>query len=526
LRFLLADAEVGVLLTERRQLERLPPDGVAVVCLDSERAAIALAPQTPLQSGASAEHLAYVMYTSGSTGQPKGVAVSHRAVVRLVQNTDYFRGGPGEVFLQLAPMAFDLSTFELWAPLLTGGKLVIAPPGALSLEEIGRVIRQHGVTALWLTAGLFHLMVDERLGDLTGVRQLLAGGDVLSVTHVERALRELPECRLINGYGPTESTTFASCHAIALEDLRTSVPIGRPIANTQVYVLDRHLEPVPVGVPGELYLGGDGLARGYLRRPALTAERFLPDPFRPASGSEPGGRLYRTGDRARWLAGGTLEFLGRLDDQVKLSGYRIEPGEIETVLVQHPEVRAAAVIAREDWPGDRRLVAYVVPAGRLEAVSELRTFLQQRLPDYMVPSVFVALDQLPLSPNGKIDRRSLPAPQAATPQQGRFIAPRTPAEELLAGLWASVLRLERVSVEDNFFALGGHSLLATQVISRVRTAFGVELPLRALFEDPTVAGLARRVTLGLETAASSLAPPLVRLPREAKRAGAAPVTSP
>jgi acyl-coenzyme A synthetase/AMP-(fatty) acid ligase/acyl carrier protein len=454
-----------------------------------------------------------VMYTSGSTGQPKGVAVSHRAVVRLVLNTDYFHGGPGEVFLQLAPMAFDASTFELWAPLLTGGKLIIAPPGALSLEEIGQVIRQHGVTVLWLTAGLFHLMVDERLGDLTGVRQLLAGGDVLSVAHVERALRELPECRLINGYGPTESTTFASCHAIALADLRTSVPIGRPIANTTVYVLDRQMTLVPVGVPGELYLGGVGLARGYLGRPALTAERFLPDPFPPASGNEPGGRLYRTGDRARWLAGGMLEFLGRLDDQVKLSGYRIEPGEIETVLVQHPEVCAAAVIVRADRPGDKRLVAYVVPVRRLEAVSELRSFLQQRLPDYMVPSVFVVLDQLPLSPNGKIDRRALPAPEPATPQhQETFIAPRTTVEELLAGIWALVLQLERVSIQDNFFALGGHSLLATQVISRVRTEFGVELPVRALFEDPTVTGLAKRVSLALETAVVP-APPLVRLPR-------------
>ena len=343
LRFLLADAQVGVVLTERRHLERWTPGGPAtVVCLDSERAAIARMPQGPLQSGASAEHLAYVMYTSGSTGQPKGVAVPHRAVVRLVRDTNYFRGGPEEVFLQLAPMAFDASTFELWGALLTGSHLVIAPPGALSLEEIGRIVQQSRVTTLWLTAGLFHLMVDERLEDLRGVRQLFAGGDVLSVAHVKRVLREVPGCRLVNGYGPTESTTFACCHPITSEDLQASVPIGRPIANTTVYVLDRRLNLVPVGIPGELYLGGAGLARGYLCRPGLTAERFVPAPATIA-GDGPGGRLYRTGDRVRWRANGTLEFLGRLDQQVKVRGYRVEPGEIEVTLCEHPAVQGAAV---------------------------------------------------------------------------------------------------------------------------------------------------------------------------------------
>jgi amino acid adenylation domain-containing protein len=515
LRFLLADAQVGVLVTERRQLERLPPGEVGtVVCLDSERAAIALAPQGPLQSGALAEHLAYVMYTSGSTGQPKGVAVPHRAVVRLVRDTNYFQAGPDEVFLQLAPMAFDASTFELWGALLTGSHLVIAPAGTLSLEEIGRIVRQHGVTTLWLTAGLFHLMVDQCLDDLRGVRQLLVGGDVLSVAHVKRVLREVPGCRVLNGYGPTESTTFACCYPITPEGLEGSVPIGRPIANTTAYVLDRQMNLVPVGVPGELYLGGAGLARGYLGRPGLTAERFVPGPAAIASGDGPGYRLYRTGDRVRWRANGTLEFLGRLDQQVKVRGYRVEPGEIEMMLCEHPAVQGAAVIATEDTSGDRCLVAYVVPKGTTLPVSDLRSFLQQRLPDYMVPSLFMLLEALPLSSNGKVDRAALPAPDQLSQGQDTWVAPRNRLEEQLAAIWAAVLRLERVGVEDNFFALGGHSLLATQVISRVRTSFGVELPVRALFEDPTVTGLARRVSLVLETTAVP-APPLVRLPREA-----------
>ena len=289
LRFLLADSSASVLITESRHGARVPPGCVATtICLDQERAAIVGEADEPPQGGALAGNLAYVMYTSGSTGVPKGVAVPHRAVVRLVQGTDYFRGGPDETFLQLAPIAFDASTFEIWGALLTGARLVVAPPGTLGLEEIGRVVREHGVSTLWLTAGLFHLMADRGLDDLRGLRQLLAGGDVLSVADVERVLSDLPDCRMINGYGPTESTTFASCHRVVAGDLRGSVPIGRPIANTRAYVLDRRMGPVPAGVPGELYLGGEGLARGYIDRPGLTAERFVPDPFDPAPGGELG----------------------------------------------------------------------------------------------------------------------------------------------------------------------------------------------------------------------------------------------
>ena len=359
LAFMLADAQVPVVVTEERLAERLSARDVRVVRLDADRRRIAAASPERVASGVGAEGLAYVSYTSGSTGSAKGVAVPHRAVVRLVRGTSYARLAPDEVFLQFAPVSFDASTFEIWGALLSGARLVVAPAGALSLAELGRTLREEQVTTLWLTAGLFRRMVDEQLDDLRGVRQLLAGGDVLSVPHVRRVLRELPECRLINGYGPTEATTFACCYPAAgpLSASRDSLPIGGPIANTRVYVLDPHLNPAPVGVPGELYIGGDGLARGYLDRPALTAERFVPDPF----GAEPGSRLYRTGDRVRWLPEGALEFLGRLDQQVKVRGYRIEPTEVEAALGEHPAVREAAVLAQEDPIGEKHLVAYVVP---------------------------------------------------------------------------------------------------------------------------------------------------------------------
>jgi acyl-coenzyme A synthetase/AMP-(fatty) acid ligase/acyl carrier protein len=350
------------------------------------------------------------------------------------------------------------------------------------------------------------------------VRQLLAGGDVLPVAQVERVLRELPHCRFSNGYGPTETTTFATVHPVEAGELNGSVPIGRPIANTRAYVLDPGLEPVPVGVAGELYLGGAGVARGYLGRPGLTAERFVPDPFGPALGGEFGGRLYRTGDRVRWRADGSLEFLGRVDNQVKLRGHRVEPGEVEAVLGEHPAVRAAAVIAREDAPGEKRLVAYLVPEDPAPTMSELRRFLKERLPDFMVPAGFVLLESLPISPNGKLDRRALPAPDAgASGPEDDYVAPRTPVEELLATIWATVLRVDRVGVHSNFFELGGHSLMATQVISRIAASLGVELPLRAIFEAPTVAELAARIIAAQSSDPVPQAPALARVKRETYR---------
>ncbi|MBV8201626.1 MAG: amino acid adenylation domain-containing protein, partial [Acidobacteria bacterium] len=470
------------------------------------------------------DSLAYVMVTSGSTGEPKLVAVVHRAVARLVLGAEYARFGPEEVWLQLAPAAFDASTLEIWGALLHGGRLVIYPPGVPSPEELGEVLAAQRVSSLWLTAGLFHQVVEANVAGLLPLGQLLAGGEALSPAAVAKALAALPGCRLINGYGPTEGTTFTCCQTLGEAGAETgadgTVPIGRPIANTRVYLLDAALGPVPVGAVGELYAGGDGLARGYHRRPELTAERFVPDPC----GGEAGGRLYRTGDLARYLADGRIQFLGRGDVQVKVRGFRIEPAEIEAALARHPAVAAAAVVAVPApsppgtqpapataaaaagpappaipgaGPGDLRLVAYVVPAGPgtppAPAAEELRGFLRERLPEPMVPAAFVWLAALPLTANGKLDRRALPAPPWERGEQEALAPPRTPAEELLLGIWREVLAVERIGIHDDFFDLGGHSLLATRLVSRVRRVFGAELPLAALFEAPTVAGLAARL---------------------------------
>jgi amino acid adenylation domain-containing protein len=514
LAYMLADTEVPVLVTESSLADRLPAHAARVVRVDADAAAIAAEPTEAPAAGTDPEAAAYVMYTSGSTGQPKGVEVPHRAIVRLVRGQDYVSIDPSDVFLQLAPASFDAATLEVWGPLLNGARLAIHPAEQPTVQSIGQALAEHGVTILWLTAGLFHLVVEERIEILRGVRQLLAGGDVLSVPHVRRVLEELPATALINGYGPTENTTFTCCHPITAVQDGASIPVGRPVANTYVRVLDAAMQPVPVGVPGELYAGGSGLALGYLNQPELTAEKFVADPFAA------GARLYRTGDRVRWkevrecesaevrksdgdnvsreddstLALShsrtfALEFLGRADTQVKIRGFRVEPGEIEAALRAWPGVREAAVVVREDAPGDRRLVAYV--AGEV-AADDVREHLRGRLPEHMLPSAFVFLDALPLTPNGKLDRKALPAPEFASAED-RYVAPRTPVEEVLAGIWAEVLRLERVGVEESFFELGGHSLLATRVVSRIREVFGADLPLRALFEGPTVAELASRV---------------------------------
>ncbi|HEX5706332.1 MAG TPA: amino acid adenylation domain-containing protein, partial [Pyrinomonadaceae bacterium] len=521
--FMLEEAGVPVLLTQERLLDELPAHWAHVLCLDTEWQQVEGESEENPEAEADAENLAYVIYTSGSTGRPKGVGVVHRNVVRLVKENYFASFAPEEVFLQLASVSFDASTFEVWGSLLNGARLVVAPADALSLEELGRFVRERGVTTMWLTAGLFHQMADGHLADLRGLRQLLAGGDVLSVPHVGRALRELPGCRLINGYGPTESTTFACTHAIADEgELAATVPIGRPIANTTVYLLDARMEPVPVGVWGELYIGGDGLARGYLKRPRLTAERFIPDPFSTA----PGARLYRTGDVARYLEDGRIEFQGRRDQQVKVRGFRIELGEIEAVLLQHRAVREAAVVARQghEAGGDKLLAAYLVydADAPVPNASELHRFVRERLPDYMIPSHFITLDALPLTPNGKVDRRALPAPDLSRPEQETdYVAPRNELEETLAGVWAEVLEVERVGVNDDFFELGGHSLLATQVISRVRGLFGVELPLRCMFESPTIAEMS--VALAEELGARESEPQAATIERVA-RGGALPLS--
>ncbi|RJL19460.1 non-ribosomal peptide synthetase, partial [Bailinhaonella thermotolerans] len=439
------------------------------------------------------DQTAAVMYTSGSTGTPKGVVLTHRGVVDMVFDP---RWDPiaHERTLFHSPHAFDASTYELWTPLLTGGCLVVAPPGTPDVDELARVLREHRVTASIVTTALFNLVAEERPEAFAGLRALVTGGDAASPAALARVRAACPDTVLINGYGPTETTTYASSRVVTGADLeRGRVPIGGPMANMRAYVLDRNLRPVPAGVPGELYAAGAGLARGYLGRPGLTAERFVACPFGP-----PGERMYRTGDLARWREDGALEFLGRADHQVKIRGFRIEPGEVEAAIGRHERVAHVVVIVREDRPGDRRLVAYVV--GDVDP-AEVRRFAGESLPEYMVPSAVVVLDALPATPNGKLDRDALPVPDVAA-EAGR--APRTVQEEILCGLFAAALGVERVGVDDSFFELGGDSIIATRLVSRVRSAFGVELPVRALFEAPTVAGLAARVAEAAGTARAAL----------------------
>jgi amino acid adenylation domain-containing protein len=437
------------------------------------------------------DDLAYLLFTSGSTGVPKGVGVPHRAVMRLVSQPNFCQLGPQEVVLHLAPLAFDASTFEIWAPLLNGGSLALFEGEQPDLQELASCIQHHRVSTLWLTAGLFHAMVEGAIWGLRGVRQLLAGGDVLSPSHVGRVLAEVAGCTLINGYGPTENTTFSSCYRVGPDwDGVGSVPIGRGINGTRLYVVDARGQLVGIGVAGELYVGGCGLAQGYLKRADLTAERFVPD----ALSGERGARLYRTGDRVRWRVDGTLEYLGRLDHQVKLRGFRIELGEIESVLRSHPGVVEAVVLAREDEPGEKRLVAYVAVPDDGLSLDELRDHLRERLPEYMVPSAWLILPELPLTANGKVDRSALPLPETDhAPSIREFVPPRTPIEEIVAQVWADVLALERVSVTDSFFDLGGHSLLAIRILSRIYDSFEIDMPLRVLFQGPTVERLTEEI---------------------------------
>ncbi|MDY7094118.1 MAG: non-ribosomal peptide synthase/polyketide synthase, partial [Acidobacteriota bacterium] len=537
------DTGLGLMLTEAGAVDALaaalPQElagGARTVLLDDGSEPWQRLPAEPLISaqGETTEEghgvpgpadLAYIAYTSGSTGRPKGVAVPHGAVVRLVRGASFADLGPEETFLQLAPVSFDASTLEIWAPLLNGGRLALMPPGAPSLEELGAALGRFEVSTLWLTAGLFHLMVDERVEDLRGLRQLLAGGDALSAPRIRRVLHRLPGLKVINGYGPTENTTFTTCHPMTSDAdlLPESAPVGRPIHRTEVLVLDGDGEPMPAAVPGELLTGGEGLAWGYWNRPALTAASFVPHP-RPRT---PGERVYRTGDLARWLADGRIDFLGRRDHQVKIRGFRIEPGEIEACLAEHPAVARAVVVVdggsgvgpgagagASDEPGEKkRLVAFAILADEPSEqavepeISELRAHLERRLPAYMVPAALAVVPAIPLTANGKVDRKALLAqlPEMAPEAGGR--APRTPVEELLAEIWADVLSVPRVSIDDDFFELGGHSLMATRVVSRVREAFSVELPLAELFERSTVAQLAELLAESMDGGGGAVVPP-------------------
>jgi len=497
LEYMRADAGAPVVIARESTSVGAWIGDARVLSLADEREAIEAESADDLEVEVDPEGLAYVLYTSGSTGLPKGTGVPHRAIVRLVRGQRFAHYGPDEVVLQMVPVAFDVSTFEIWGPLANGGCIAVYPAGVPEPRGVGDFVRRHGVTTAWLTSGLFHQAVDDGLVGFEGVRQLLSGGDVLSPAHVGRALEILPGVRLIDGYGPTEATTFTSCHEIRAEELDGgAIPVGKPLANARHYVLDRGMRPLPVGVPGELYIGGDGLARGYLGKPALTAEKFVPDPFATIAG----GRLYRTGDRVRWLESGEVDFLGRLDGQVKVRGHRIELGEVEGVLCAHPAVGNAVAVVRGEGAG-RRLVAYVTPA-ELDAAA-VRAHAAARLPEYMVPAAVVAMDALPLTPNGKVDRRALPEPDFSMSGE-EFVAPSTETEVLLAEIWAELLGLGRVSASQSFFEAGGHSLLAMRLATAVMERCDVDLPLRTVFEAPRLCDLAARLDALREEALAAL----------------------
>jgi amino acid adenylation domain-containing protein len=521
LAFMLNDARVPVLLTQQRLLDDLPQHPARTVCLDADWDTISqesgqqpASGQRPV-SKVTSQNPAYVIYTSGSTGRPKGGVISHGSVINhalaLAKTCDL---GPGHRLLQFISLSFDASVEEIFPTLLSGATLVLPGP---TTEVLGRHLSQfcerEAITVVHLPTSVWHQWVDDfptgHSPALPALTALFVGGESADANRL-RAWADLigRQTRFLHCYGSTEATVTSTIYQTAsdareIADL-ARVPIGRPIANVHVYLLDDHLQPVPVGVPGELCIGGAGLGRGYLNRPGLTAASFVPNPF----SDEPGSRLYRSGDLARYLPDGNVEFIGRADEQVKVRGFRIEPGEIEAALTRHDLVQDALVVARGNGNGSKALVAYLV-AGReqVPSVAELRQSLRKSLPDHMIPAAFVTLDAFPLTVNGKVDWRALPAPDHAGMERERdFVAPTTPYEEVLAEVWEEVLRVENIGVHDNFFDLGGHSLLATQIVARVSERFEIELPVRALFEAPTIAEMGPRIEQALDARIAALDP--------------------
>ena len=493
LAFILQDTSILFLLSHSDFLPTLP-EGITTLCLNLTQDLIAKESKYNLNNQSLPNDPVYIMYTSGSTGEPKGVRVTHQNVIRLVKNTNYAQLTKDEVFLQLAPISFDASTLEIWGAFLNGAKLVVMPPEEPSLQELGKVIRQHQISILWLTAGFFHLMVDEHLEGLRPLRQLLIGGDILSPLHIKKVLQQLPHCQVICAYGPTENTTFTTCFAVEkINNVNIPIPIGRPIANTKVYLLNEEQQLVPVGISGELYTAGDGVALGYHNRPKLNKERFLPNPFGT-------GSLYRTGDLARWMPNGNIEFLGRIDNQVKLRGFRIELSEIEIVLTNSLWVNESIVMMQKDHEQSthKYLVAYVILKENKASVQTMLSFqhplheyLSSKLPDYMIPTFFMVLNTLPLNANGKVDRAALPSIEKESKSSKEiFIAPINPIEIALVDIWCDVLGLTTIGIHDNFFELGGDSIIAIQLASRAKIV-GIQLTPRQLFQAQTVAALAQ-----------------------------------
>jgi amino acid adenylation domain-containing protein len=513
LAFMIDDARLSVVVTQENLIDKTQHAALGTqhlhVCLDRDWPFIERRNIANPKTDVSSSNLAYIIYTSGSTGQPKGVQVSHRSVTNCLWSIRHHIGfAEKEIFLAVTTMSFDIAALELYLPLITGAKLVLASrEKATDGTELLRRLTEYSATAMQATPSTWRLLLD---AGWKGSREfkILCGGEALTQEVVEQLLTR---GTLWNLYGPTETTIWSAIAKV--EAGEGPVSIGRPIANTQIYILDSLLQPVPVGVHGELYIGGDGLAQGYVNRPELTAEKFIVSPF----GDQPGARLYRTGDRARYRADGNIEFLGRVDNQIKIRGYRIELGEIEMTLNQHPAVKESVVVTGErDSLGEKQLVGYIVSTqDSVASLSDLRGFLREKLPDYMIPSLFVFLNALPLTSNGKIDRSNLPPPDDSrtTLDQG-FVEPRTEIEELVAQSWREVLKLDKIGVYDNFFELGGHSLLATRVVARLRKNFSIDLPLRRIFEMPTIAGLARTVETVLRTGQEIERTPILPVSRE------------
>ncbi|HYW05852.1 MAG TPA: non-ribosomal peptide synthetase, partial [Longimicrobium sp.] len=485
--YMLQDSGARVLLTESAAVGGLPmAAGVRVIDLDRDAAAIDARSPTAPEVTIDPDSLAYVIYTSGSTGRPKGVMVRHEGVAAFLGAMERAPGlGADDSILAITTPSFDISVLEILLPLSVGGRVVLGSrETAADPLRLAALLESSRATAMQATPATWRMLLDSGWSAPAGLT-LMSGGEPLPRDMADALVAG--GARLWNLYGPTETTVWAS--AIEVGPGAGAVPIGGPARGVTFFVLSPEGEPVPLGAYGELFIGGGGVARGYLRRPALTAEKFVPDPF----ARSPGARMYATGDRARWRPDGTLEMGGRLDTQVKLRGFRIELGEIESVLREHAAVSEAVAAVREDVAGDRRLVAYVVaPGHEAPPVAELRALLRAALPEYMVPSAFVVLPQFPLTPTGKVDRRALPVPDAASGEPAHE-PPATPTETAVAGIWGDILRVERVGARDNFFELGGHSLLATQVVARIRTVLGVTLPVRVLFEARTVRELAARV---------------------------------
>ncbi|WP_233595381.1 MULTISPECIES: non-ribosomal peptide synthetase [Corallococcus] len=492
--WMLEDARPPVLLVQERLLSRLPATDAKVVALDTGWEAIAREPTTAPAPLATPDSLAYIIFTSGSTGRPKGAMNAHGPVCnRLLWMQSAYRLTPADVVLQKTPFSFDVSVWEFFWPLMTGAKLVVAKPGGhQDPAYLTALITSASVTTLHFVPSMLQAFLEEPdVAGCTSLKRVVCSGEALPLELKEQCLRMLPGAGLHNLYGPTEAAVDVTFHACQPNDGRRSVPIGRPVDNTQIRILDAELQPVPQGAAGELYIGGVQVGRGYLARPSLTAERFIPDPYATA----PGARMYRTGDVARWLPDGEVEYLGRADFQVKIRGLRIELGEIEASLEKHPSVKQAVVLAREDRPGQKRLVAYVTGRDAAPEAGALRAFLLERLPEYMVPSNVVVLERMPLSPNGKADRKALPAPELGGADPSRpFVAPGTAIEQQIAQAWKDLLHVERVGLDDPFFELGGNSLLALQLHRRLTAELGVKLALTDLFQYPTVRALATRLS--------------------------------